>query len=105
MLRYLKWLSVAGVWIPIATLAVWAAVSWVVSALAPGTGLGLVAIAMFLTFALSHALAISSLVGFGLLITRRASSPAFTLLSAIVGGVVSMFVLLRVYFDVNFVAG
>jgi hypothetical protein len=101
MLHYLKWLSIAGVWFPIATLAAWATLSWIVGALVPEEGFGLVAVGMFLTFALSHALAISSLVGLGLLITRRASSPALTLLSAVVGAMVSVSVLLRVYFDLT----
>ena len=99
MLSYLKWLSVAGIWLPIAGLAAWAGISWVVSALAPDAGWGIVVVGMVLTFGLSHALAVSSLVGIGLLLIRRAPSPAFTLLSAIVGGLVSALVLSRIYFD------
>jgi hypothetical protein len=99
MLSYLKWLSVAGVWLPITKLAAWAGISWVVGALAPDAGWGIVVIGMTLTFALSHALAVSSLIGAGLLLTRRAPSPAFTLLSVTVGGLVSALVLSRIYFD------
>ena len=102
MLRYLRWLSIAGVWLPTAALATWAVVTWIVGALAPEAGYGLVVAGVFVTFALSHALLISSLVGTGLLLTRHALSPAFTLLSVAVGGVFSAFILLRVYFDVSF---
>jgi hypothetical protein len=99
MLNYLKWLSIAGVWLPIAGLTAWAGISWVVGALAPEAGWGVVVIGMVLTFGLSHALAVSSLIGVGLLLTRRAPSPAFTLLSVLVGGLVSALVLSRIYFD------
>ena len=99
MLSYLKWLSIAGVWLPIAGLAAWAGISWVVGALAPEAGWGVVVIGMVLTFGLSHALAVSSLIGTGLLLTRRAPSPAFTLLSVIVGGLVSILVLSPIYSD------
>lgn len=101
MLSYLKWLSIAGVWLPIAGLTVWAGVSWVVSALAPQAGWGIVVIGMVLTFGLSHALAVSSLVGVGLLLTRRAPSPALALISVIVGGLISALVLSRICFDVT----
>lgn len=73
MLCYLRWISIVGVWLPIAVLAMWAGVSWGVGALVPDAGWGLVVIGMFLTFAFSHALAVSSLVGIGLLITRQAA--------------------------------
>lgn len=99
MLSYLKWLSVAGVWLPIVGLAAWAGISWVVGALAPEADWGIVVIGMVLTFGLSHALAVSSLIGVGLLLTRRATSPVFTLLSVIAGGLVSVLVLSRIYFD------
>lgn len=62
-------------------------------------GWGIVVIGMALTFGLSHALADSSLIGIGLLLTGRAPSPAFTLLSVTVGGLVSALVLSRIYFD------
>ena len=99
MLSYLKWLSIAGVWLPITGLAAWAWISWAVGALAPDAGWGIVVIGMALTFGLSHALADSSLIGIGLLLTGRAPSPAFTLLSVTVGGLVSALVLSRIYFD------
>jgi len=72
MLSYLTWLSVAGVWLPIMGLAAWAGISWIVGALAPDAGWGIVVIGMALAFGLSHALAVSSLIGAGLLLTRRA---------------------------------
>lgn len=99
MLSYLTWLSVAGVWLPIMGLAAWAGISWIVGALAPDASWGIVVIGMALTFGLSHALAVSSLIGIGLLLTGRAPSPAFTLLSVTVGSLVSALVLSRIYFD------
>jgi len=92
MLSYLKWLSIAGVWLPITGLAAWAWISWAVGALAPDAGWGIVVIGMALTFGLSHGLADSSLIGAGLLLTGRTPSPAFTLLSVTVGGLVSALV-------------
>ena len=102
MLRYLKWVSVAGVWLPILVLALWAFV-WSGMTLIPtsGAGVGMIAIGLFLVFGLSHALAISSFIGVCLLVTRRTSRPTFTLVSAIIGGTISAFVLARVYFDIG----
>lgn len=85
------WLSVEGVWLQIAALAAWAAVPWLVGLFSPGLATMLFLIGAFPAFFLFHTLAISSLVGFGLLITRRAPFPAFTLLSAILAGAISIF--------------
>lgn len=103
MLRYLKWLSISGVWLPILVLVSWALITWCVAAIAPtsGAGWGLTAIGFFLTFALSHLLAISSATGIGLLIARQASKPAVTLVSAMAGGLISAFVFSRIYFGVG----
>ena len=103
MLRYLKWLSISGVWFPIFVLVSWTLITWGIAAIAPtsGAGWGLTAIGFFLTFALSHLLAISSVTGVGLLIARQASKPAVTLASAIVGGLISAFVFSRIYFSVG----
>ena len=100
MLRYFKWLSIAGVWVPLALLTGWAAISWIAEVVAPSSGMGMVAIGMLLGFALSHGMAVSSFVGFGLVISRRATFPMFTMLSASLGGISSMFILLPVYFNV-----
>jgi hypothetical protein len=100
MLRYLKWLSIAGVWIPLALLAAWGAISWMADIVAPSSGMGMVLIDMLLGFALAHGMAVSSFVGFGLLISRRTTLPVFTMLSATLGAISSMFVLLPVYFNV-----
>jgi hypothetical protein len=102
MLRYLKWLSIAGIWLPIFVLATWVLISWSVIAINPtsGGGWGLTVIGVFLTFAFSHLLAISSAIGFGLLITRQVEKPAFTLVSAVTGGLISAFVFSRIYFGV-----
>lgn len=99
MLRYLQWLSIAGVWLPVAILAGWGFVSWGLGWVSPEAGWGLTVIGAVLVFAFSHALAISSVVGAGLLATRHASRPAFTFLSVIVGGLISAFVLSRIYFN------
>lgn len=103
MLRYLKWLSIAGIWWPVLLLASWALVSYSVAVINPasGAGWGLVAIGYFLTFAFSHLLAISSATGIGLLIARQASRPGFTLASALTGGLISAFVFSRIYFGVG----
>ena len=97
MSRGSMWLSVEGVWLQIGALAAWPAVSWLVSLSSPGIGAILFLIGAFPAFFLSHTLAISSLVGFELLITRRAPCPAFTLLSAVVGGATSIFFLQSLY--------
>lgn len=88
---------------PIFVLMMWGALSWCFIAISPtsGAGWGLSAIGLFLTFAFSHLLAVSSVAGFGLLMARQAPRPAFTLLSAVVGALVSVFVFSRIYFDVG----
>lgn len=103
MLRYMKWLSISGVWMPISVLVVWGLISWCVVTISPtsGAGWGLSAIGLFLTFSFSHLLAVSSVTGIGLLIARQAPRPTFTLLSALVGGLVSAFVFSRLYFGVG----
>jgi len=103
MLCYLKWLSIAGVWLPVLVLAIWALISWSIIAINPasGAGLGLSAIGFMLAFASSHMLAISSATGIGLLIARKASRPTLTLTSAVFGGLISAFVLSRTYFGVD----
>lgn len=100
MLRYLKWLSIAGVWLPILVLAIWTLISWSVVAINPASdaGFGLSAIGFMLTFAFSHLLAISSATGIFLLIARKAERPFFTLASAVFGGLISAFVFSRIYF-------
>ena len=100
MLQYLKWLSIVGVWLPFALLTAWAAISWIAGVIAPSSGMGMVAIGMLLGFALSHGVLVSSFVGFGLVISRRTTFPVFTMLSASLGGISSMFILLPVYFNV-----
>jgi hypothetical protein len=98
MPRGSMWLSVQGVWLQTAALAAWLAVSWLVGLFSPGLATILFLVGAFPAFFVSHTLAISSLIGCGLLITRRASCPASTLLSAIVGGAISIFFLRSLYF-------
>ncbi|MES2899556.1 MAG: hypothetical protein V4723_07495 [Pseudomonadota bacterium] len=104
MLHYLRWLSIAGVWLPAALMGISFCIVWAVGTFAPSAGWGIVFIGMALTFFLSHGLAISSLVGLGLVVSRQAKKPAFTLLTAIAGAILSALVLSRIYFDVQLVA-
>src|SRR5471030_1048500 len=103
MLRYLKWLSIAGVWLPILVLAIWVLISWSVIAINPASdfGFGLSVIGFMLVFAFSHMLAISSVTGIGLLIAHKASRPILTLTSAVIGGIMSAFVFSRIYFGIG----
>ena len=98
MLRYLRWLSISGVWGPLAILAGWFAVT----TFAPySAGWGLAVLEMLLVFASAHALAVSSLVGLCLLATGNSSRVAMTAVSAVVGSLGAALVLARIYFDVG----
>lgn len=99
MIRYLNWLSVAGVWFPTFAWVACALVGWAVGLMSLEAGAAFYVIGVFLTFALCHALAISSIAGIGLLITRKANSPVFTLVSATAGALISGLVLSRVYLN------
>lgn len=101
MLNYLKWISISGVWGPVAILLAWGVFTFVVGTIRPQEGYGLVVIGVMLTFALSHALAFSSVIALGLVVTRQASRPKWTLLSAIVGGLISALMLSRIYFNAS----
>lgn len=103
MLRYLNWLSISGVWLPIIVLTFWALLSWNIVTISPtsGAGWGLSAVDLFLTFAFSHLIAIASAVGIGLLVGRQAPKPGLTLVSAVAGGLISAFIFSRIYFGVG----
>ena len=102
MLRYFQWLAVAGVWGPLLVVASWFALSALIS-FAGGdgsaSGWGFAVGGMFIAVAAAHALAVSSLVGVGLLVVRKTGSVPITAVSAVIGGSLSALVLARIYFN------
>lgn len=96
MLRYLQWLSINGVWAPVALLVCWLLLIQVAPA---EWGWGLVVVGYLLAFAAAHALAVASVVAVTLLATGRAVRVWATVVSALVGGVCAAFVLSRIYFN------
>ena len=105
VLRYLQWLAVAGVWIPVIALALWFGVGVLIGTSAPSSiateGWGLVVVGMLLAVVAAHALALSSIVGVSLLVLGKARRFSITLLSVVVGVALSGPVLARVYFNLN----
>src|ERR671939_14015 len=98
MLKYFQWLAIAGVWWPLLVVAAWFGLAWGTSLVGGGSsGWGLVAVGMFLLFAVAHALAIASFVVVCLLATRRAPRVLATSASAILGGGIAILVLGRIY--------
>lgn len=98
MLRYFQWLSITGVWGPLALLALWFAMAEIAPA---SLGWGLAFLGIVLAVAAAHALAMASLVGLLLLATGRASRVKATLVSALVGGSCAAFVLAKLYFNLG----
>lgn len=96
MFQYLQWLSIKGVWGP---LALWA--SWLLlSQAAPASwGWGLALVGIVLTVATAHALALASIAGLILLATGRAARVRTTSVSALVGGSSAAFALAKLYFN------
>ena len=103
MLRYLQWMAIAGVWWPLAFVAAWYGL--VLHGSSPNStsdaGWGLAFFGMLFVFAAAHALAISSLVGVGLLFIGQAPRYWATALSAGVGWLASVWFLGRIYFGVG----
>lgn len=98
MFQYLQWLSIKGVWGPLALLASWL----LLARAAPATwGWGLAVVGIVLTVATAHALALASLAGLILLASGRAARVRATLVSALVGGTSAAFVLARLYFNLG----
>lgn len=98
MIRYFQWLSIAGVWLPLAILAFWFAV---ISLAPASTGWGIAVFGVIVALASAHALAVSSLIGLFLIATRNTSRVAATAVSALVGGACAALVLARIYFNVG----
>jgi hypothetical protein len=102
MLRYLQWLAIAGVWLPLAVVAAWFALAWATSLVGGGSnGWGLAAVGLLLSVAAAHALAVSSLVGVGLLVVRRTPRILLTAISALIGASLAFFVLGRLYLGIG----
>src|SRR4051794_35975737 len=99
MLRYLQWLAVAGVWLPLAAVAAWFGLAWLASSVGLGAsgGWGIAVGGMLLMVVAAHALAISSVVGLSLLVAQRAPRVAATALSSLVGGFIGALVLGSIY--------
>lgn len=102
MLRYLKWLSIAGVWYPIALMAVWGLLGACAFAISPAGGGSFFVLGIYLAFALCHALAVATLVAIGLWVTRQESITPFAMATAILGALISAPVLGWIYFSVLF---
>lgn len=99
MLKYLQWLAVAGVWLPLLAVAAWFGFAWVASQVGPGlsNGWGMAIIGVFLLVAGAHAMAISSVVGVVLLVSQKAQRVVATAVSALLGGSVGALVLGNIY--------
>lgn len=98
MIKYLQWLCIFGVWGPLAAIAMWFALT---SLSASTGGWGQAVLGMLLVGVSAHALAVSSLVGICLLAIGRSPRVLATLLSAVTGGLVSAFLLSRIYFGIG----
>ena len=100
MLRYLKWFSIAGVWYPIAFLAVWGVSGACFAVLGWQSGAAsMYIVGMFLVFAFAHSFALAALIAAGLFLTRQVSLSWFPLCTATIGALVSAVVSGRVYFS------
>jgi|GEM_PF-5284442 len=98
MLQYLKWFSIAGVWYPIAFIALWCLLGTCAFAISTQAGGSFYLIGIYLTFALCHVLPVATLFALGLWATRRAPMSRFALLTALLGALLPAAVLGRVYF-------
>jgi hypothetical protein len=102
MSDYLKWFSVAGVWYPAAFLAAWFSVAATLSVFgAPDSAGGMYLIGIFLIFPIAHSFGLASLLAAGLFVTRQVQVSPFRLFTALIGALVAIFVLARVYFNVG----
>jgi hypothetical protein len=104
MLRYLRWISISGVWIPILIAVFWLdggelifAISPRGSALENSASVFLFLGMLFIPFISAHALLISSLIGLCLYLTDQAKNRGVTLISAFVGLSIGSFLLARIY--------
>lgn len=100
MLRHLQWIAMVGVPWTFVVLLIGGGMVWASHGPRPDDGDTLAIVGVLLAATSVHAMALSSLVAAGLLVTERTLVFKTTLLNAVLGGAISTPLLAHVYFSI-----